>query len=159
MLPGPSPATALRPMPVPARVPAVTSSPGQRPSSLPPVQYKGAELDAARGPGLGCFWIQVALLAVLVVVTPLTVSLGFPSEVSAVLLFATIGLLLFAGQTIIFLLRLVAADRRTRRRPLASATKTVGELEDERRAGVDGGDAAATAAEHRTPDAEGDVRQ
>jgi hypothetical protein len=42
-------------------------------------------------------------------------------------------LLLVAGQTIIFLLRLVAADRRAgRRRPLASDTKTVGELEDER---------------------------
>ena len=39
-------------------------------------------------------------------------------------------LLLITGQTIIFLLRLVAADRRGRRRPLASATKTVGELED-----------------------------
>ena len=43
-----------------------------------------------------------------------------------------IGLLLVAGQTIIFLLRLVAADRRSRRRPLGSATKTVGELEEER---------------------------
>jgi hypothetical protein len=40
-------------------------------------------------------------------------------------------LLLTTGQTIIFLLRLVAADRRSRRRPLGSATKTVGELEDE----------------------------
>ena len=39
-------------------------------------------------------------------------------------------LLLVTGQTIIFLLRLVAADRRGRRRPLASGTKTVGELED-----------------------------
>jgi hypothetical protein len=39
-------------------------------------------------------------------------------------------LLLISGQTIIFLLRLVAADRRSRRRPLGSATKTVGELED-----------------------------
>jgi hypothetical protein len=47
------------------------------------------------------------------------------------LLFAVIGLLLIAGQTIVFLLRLVAADRRQRRRPLASTTKTVGELEDE----------------------------
>ena len=41
-----------------------------------------------------------------------------------------IGLLLVTGQTIIFLLRLVAADRRGRRRPLASGSKTVGELED-----------------------------
>jgi hypothetical protein len=50
--------------------------------------------------------------------------------VSAFLLFAVIGLLLFTGQTVIFLLRLVSADRRGRRRPLASETKTVGELED-----------------------------
>jgi len=35
-----------------------------------------------------------------------------------------------AGQTVIFLLRLIAADRRSRRRPLASQTRTVGELED-----------------------------
>jgi len=43
-------------------------------------------------------------------------------------------LLLFTGQTIIFLLRLVAADRRGQRRPLSSETKTVGELEEEARA-------------------------
>ena len=42
-------------------------------------------------------------------------------------------LLLFVGQTVIFLLRLVAADRRAagRRRPMASETKTVGEIEDD----------------------------
>jgi hypothetical protein len=109
--------------------PAATTSP---PSS-PQVQYKGADLDPARGPGLGCFWIQVALFAVFVVLTPLSVSLGWPSVVSAGLLIVTLGLLFFAGQTVIFLLRLVAADRREgRRRPLASSTKTVGELEDER---------------------------
>ena len=54
----------------------------------------------------------------------------WPPAVSAGLLFAVILLLLFTGQTIIFLLRLVSAERRGRRRPLASATKTVGELED-----------------------------
>jgi hypothetical protein len=45
----------------------------------------------------------------------------------------TLVLLLFVGQTIIFLLRLVAADRRAdaRRRPLRSRTRTVGEIEDE----------------------------
>lgn len=59
---------------------------------------------------------------------------GWPSEVSAALLIGVIVLLLITGQTIIFLLRLVAADRRGRRRPLASETKTVGELEDERTA-------------------------
>ena len=55
---------------------------------------------------------------------------NWPFAVSAGLLFAVIGLLLVTGQTIIFLLRLVAADRRGRRRPLASGSKTVGELED-----------------------------
>jgi hypothetical protein len=41
-------------------------------------------------------------------------------------------LLLFAGQTVIFLLRLVAADRSTRRRPMGpTARKTVGMMEDE----------------------------
>jgi hypothetical protein len=105
-------------------------SPG-RPSSLPPVQYKGEDLDPERGPGLGCFWTQMILLGALLVATPLSVSMGAPSVVSAILLFATLGLLLVSGQTIIFLLRLVAADRREgRRRPLASATRTVGELED-----------------------------
>jgi hypothetical protein len=70
------------------------------------------------------------VLAVFVVLTPLTVVWNWPIAVSAGLLFAVIGLLLITGQTIIFLLRLVAADRRGRRRPLASDSKTVGELED-----------------------------
>jgi hypothetical protein len=80
---------------------------------------------------LGCFRFQVVLLVVLLVLTPLTVAWNWPPAVSMGLLFATLILLLFAGQTVIFLLRLVAADRRGRRRPLASETKTVGELEDE----------------------------
>jgi hypothetical protein len=96
-----------------------------------PVQYKGADLEAERGPGLGCFRFQLAVLAVFVVLTPLSVAWHWPEAASAILLFAVIGLLLTTGQTIIFLLRLVAADRRSRRRPLGSATKTVGELEDE----------------------------
>jgi hypothetical protein len=107
-----------------------------------PVQYKGADLDSERGPGLGCFRIQLVVLAILIVLTPLSVAWGWPSAVSAVLLFAVIGLLLVSGQTIIFLLRLVAADRRGRRRPLASETKTVGELEDAAQVeGDDQGDA------------------
>jgi hypothetical protein len=96
-----------------------------------PIQYKGADLEAERGPGLGCFRFQLAVLALFVVLTPLSVAWHWPVAVSAILLFAVIGLLLTTGQTIIFLLRLVAADRRSRRRPLGSATKTVGELEDE----------------------------
>ena len=70
------------------------------------------------------------MLAILVVLTPISVYAGWPDQVSAALLFVTIVLLLFTGQTMIFLLRLVAAERRGRRRPLASATPTVGELED-----------------------------
>ena len=102
----------------------------ERPSTGP-VQYKGDDLDAERGPGLGCFRFQVGLLVFLIVLTPLSVAWHWPEWLSAVLLFGVIVLLLFAGQTIIFLLRLVAADRRSRRRPMASETKTVGELEDE----------------------------
>jgi hypothetical protein len=102
----------------------------ERPSSGP-VQYKGEDLEAERGPGLGCFRFQLALLVFLVVLTPLSVAWHWPEWLSAVLLFAVLILLLFAGQTVIFLMRLVAADRRGRRRPLASETKTVGELEDD----------------------------
>ena len=74
------------------------------------------------------------------VITPLSVVWGWPEGVSAALLFLVVLLLLFTGQTVIFLLRLVAADRRAtgRRRPLASATRTVGELEDDDLAGADG---------------------
>lgn len=97
---------------------------------MPP--YKGEPLDATRGPGLGCFWIQVALLTLLLVATPLGVVMGAPEWLSAAMLIVTLVLLLFAGQTVIFLLRLVAADRRSRRRPLATtARRTVGMLEDE----------------------------
>jgi hypothetical protein len=93
--------------------------------------YKGEPLDAERGPGLGCFWIQIILLGFLLVLTPLTVLWAWPAEVSAVLLIVTLLLLLFAGQTVIFLLRLVAADRRSRRVPRsASARRTVGMIED-----------------------------
>ena len=99
--------------------------------SVRPVQYKGEPLDAERGPGLGCFRFQLVLLAVLIVLTPLSAVWHWPEIVSAGLLVVTIALLLVAGQTIIFLLRLVAADRRAgRRRPLGSQTRTVGELED-----------------------------
>jgi hypothetical protein len=106
-------------------------TPPRRPRTTGPVQYKGDDLEAERGPGLGCFRIQLVVLLIFLVLTPLSVAWGWPPAVSAFLLFAVIGLLLFTGQTIIFLLRLVSADRRGRRRPMASETKTVGELEDE----------------------------
>jgi hypothetical protein len=94
-------------------------------------EYKGEPLDAERGPGLGCFWVQIALLTFFLVFTPLTVTWGWDSRISGVLLIITLILLLFSGQTIIFLLRLVAADRRTRRTPLDPGAKpTVGQMED-----------------------------
>jgi hypothetical protein len=100
----------------------------------PNVEYKGAPLDAEKGPGLGCFWLQIAVLAVVVVLTPLSAAWEWPVPVTIVLLATTLVLLLFVGQTVIFLLRLVAADRRAegrRRRPMRSTTRTVGEIEDE----------------------------
>jgi hypothetical protein len=111
--------------------PDADPTPARPPRATGPVQYKGEDLDAERGPGLGCFRFQLVLLAVFIVLTPLSAAWHWPEWASALLLFATIILLLVAGQTIVFLLRLVAADRRTRRRPLASGSKTVGELEDE----------------------------
>jgi hypothetical protein len=99
----------------------------------PTVEYKGAPLDAEKGPGLGCFWLQIAVLAVVVVLTPLSAAWEWPVPVTIVLLATTLVLLLLVGQTVIFLLRLVAADRRAegRRRPMRSATRTVGEIDDE----------------------------
>jgi hypothetical protein len=111
--------------------PQADPTPPRRPRSTGPVRYKGEPLEPERGPGLGCFWFQVVVLAIFIVLTPLSVYWNWPIAVSAGLLFAVILLLLFTGQTIIFLLRLVSADRRGRRRPLASQSKTVGELEDE----------------------------
>jgi hypothetical protein len=112
-----------------------TPDPPAPPSAKPPrgarPDYKGEPLEAARGPGLGCFWFQVVLLAIFVILTPIGALNGWPLELSTAFLIITIVLLFFTGQTLIFLLRLVAADRRSRRRPMASATKTVGELEDD----------------------------
>jgi len=121
-------------LPYPVRVPEPeqpdTTAPQDGLSSVRAVPYKGADLDAQKGPGLGCFRFQLVVLVVLLFATPLSVTAGAPDWLSAAFLFVTIALLLVAGQTIIFLLRLVAADRRGRRRPLASGTPTMGELED-----------------------------
>ncbi len=112
--------------------PAAEERPGERSGeSTDPARptYKGAPLDSERGPGLGCFWIQVVLLVVLLVATPLSVGL-FAPWVSAALLILTLVILFFVGQTMIFLLRLVAADRRAQRRPLREgARRTVGQIE------------------------------
>jgi hypothetical protein len=114
-----------------------------------PPTYKGEPLDAERGPGLGCFWIQVGLLAFFLVFTPLTVTWAWDPWISGALLIFTLVLLLFTGQTVIFLLRLVAADRRTRRAPLdPRARPTVGQLEDH----ADSGPAEPSAAGEPAPE-------
>ena len=125
--------------------------------------YKGEPLDADRGPGLGCFWSQVVVLVVLVVLTPIGVANAWPQWLTTVMLFATLILLLLAGQTVIFLLRLVAADRRTRRQPLRATTPTVGQLEDSSAGDGMGANGAGTArpggdpAGHSAADGTGDV--
>jgi hypothetical protein len=132
----------------------VTDEPRQTPPASPKTHmpdYKGEELDAERGPGLGCFWLQVVLLAFFIVFTPLTVRLGWPPIVSAILLFLTLGLLLFVGQTVIFLLRIVAAERRGRRRPVASRTLTVGEIEETAAAAEPSADAPLASAPTDAP--------
>ena len=124
--------------PTPTATPPTTTGPTtsaaepEREARTPDMpEYKGEPLDAERGPGLGCFWVQIALLTFFLVFTPLTVTWGWDSRISGVLLIITLILLLFSGQTIIFLLRLVAADRRTRRTPLDPGAKpTVGQMED-----------------------------
>src|SRR5512141_2094561 len=90
-----SPLAALEPTPAPP----IPAPPGQMP------EYKGAPLDAERGPGLGCFWIQVVLLVTLLVLTPLSVVWAAPSMVSAAFLILSLVILFFVGQTMIFLLR------------------------------------------------------
>ena len=114
-------------------------------------EYKGGPLDPDRGPGLGCFWAQVVLLVLLLVLTPLSVYMDAPSWLSATLLILILVLLFFVGQTMIFLLRLVAADRRTRRRPIAAtARRTVGQLEDAQPAAS--AEPAASDKDDSTPD-------
>lgn len=139
----PSPTTPEPPTPSPGQRPRRPLSSADTHARRP--DYRGAELDPERGPGLGCFWFQAIVLGFFIVLIPIGLNLNWPFELLAILLFVVLGLLLLTGQTVIFLLRLVAADRRAqgRRRPLASATKTVGELEDE----------------HRVAHAEGGARQ
>ena len=118
------------------------------PSSVRPVDYKGEPLEAERGPGLGGLRFQGGRLVGRRVGTPRPVAWNWSPIVSIVLLFLTLILLLFAGQTVIFLLRIVAADKRDGRHvPLAAQTPTVGELEDaapaDVSAAVEGGTAPA----------------
>lgn len=75
--------------------------------------------------------MQVVVVAILLVLTPVGVANGWPIWITGGLLILTLVLILFMSLTIIFLLRLVAADRRARRRPLGpGASRTVGQIED-----------------------------
>jgi hypothetical protein len=134
----------------------------QPPSEQP--DYKGAPLDADRGPGLGCFWAQLVVFVILFVLTPVGVINGWPAGLTMAMMVGTLVLALFVGQTVIFLLRLVSADRRSRRRLLRSgAGATVGDLAEttpEPDSPTD--DAAAESPADAEPDAPGDptsVRQ
>jgi hypothetical protein len=112
--------------------PSPSPAPHHRPTGAinrGPILYKGELLEPGRGPGLGCFRFQLAVLVILIIATPLSVG-RLPDAVTAILLFAMLGLLLVSGQTMIFLLRLVAAERRGRREPMSARTPTVGQLED-----------------------------
>jgi hypothetical protein len=134
----------------------VTDEPPPTPSEPRRPEYKGAPLDPVRGPGLGCFWTQAIVLLTLFVLTPFGVVNAWPAWLTTAMLAATLILTLFTGQTVIFLLRLVAADRRSRRRPLRSGTtKTVGEIVD----APTGADATPEAAEPPPADAPPSVRQ
>ena len=99
MIDDPTPTSASEPELLPP--PADAASRGARRSSADVAArrpaYKGAELDAARGPGLGCFWFQAAVLAIFLVLIPVGVNLNWPFEVLAALLFIVLGLLLFVG--------------------------------------------------------------
>lgn len=119
--------------------PEAPATPDARAATRAGVAYKGAPLDAEKGPGLGCFWLQIIVLVIVIFLTPLSAVWEWPVPVTIVLMAMMLVLLLLAGQTIIFLLRLVAADRRApgRRRPMRSETKTVGEIEDESREGIE----------------------
>ncbi len=128
--------------------PKADPTPPRRPRpTTGPVQYKGDDLESERGPGLGCFRFQLAVLVTFIVLTPLTVVWNWPATISTVLLFVVIGLLLTIGQTIIFLLRLIAADRRGRRVPLGAGSRTVGELEDAEKSAGDSTPAPSDGAE------------
>ena len=78
MIDDPTPTSASEPELLPP--PADAASRGARRSSADVAArrpaYKGAELDAARGPGLGCFWFQAAVLAIFLVLIPVGVNLN-----------------------------------------------------------------------------------
>ena len=108
---------------------ATTEGAASHPTDPVRPDYKGAPLNAERGPGLGCFWLQTVVFLILFVLTPFGVINGWPAWLTTTMFIVTLILLLFVGQTVIFLLRLVAADRRTRRRPLREGARpTVGDL-------------------------------
>jgi hypothetical protein len=135
------PAIDATPRPTGPRPPA----PGARP--LHPARRRGGEPDPEDGPGVGCFWVQVAVLVGVVVLVPIGLAVDWPFELVALLVVAVIGLVLLVGQSVVFVLRLLVADRRSRgrRRQLAAPTATASVAAVEPAEGP--APAAATAAE------------
>jgi hypothetical protein len=131
-------ATVTNPVPDPEASPPVATPDGEAAGessapATPPASplYKGEPLEADRGPGLGCFWTQAVVLVVVLLLIPVGVNANWPIWATGLLLTLALILVLFVSLTVIFLLRLVSADRRTRRRPLRSGARpTVGQLED-----------------------------
>ena len=78
---------------------------------------------------------SIYCLAVVLTLIPIGVWNAWSIYLTGGLLVLALVLVFFVSLTVIFLLRLVAADRRARRRPLRSgATRTVGQLEDDQAA-------------------------
>lgn len=131
-------ATVTNPVPDPEARPPVATPDGEAAGessapATPPASplYKGEPLEADRGPGLGCFWTQAVVLVIVLLLIPIGVNADWPIWATGLLLTLALILVLFVSLTVIFLLRLVSADRRTRRRPLRSGARpTVGQLED-----------------------------
>jgi hypothetical protein len=131
-------ATVTNPVPDPEARPPVATPDGEAagessaPATAPASPlYKGEPLEADRGPGLGCFWTQAVVLVIVLLLIPIGVNADWPIWATGLLLTLALILVLFVSLTVIFLLRLVSADRRTRRRPLRSGARpTVGQLED-----------------------------
>ncbi|HXX60077.1 MAG TPA: hypothetical protein VEI48_02170 [Candidatus Sulfotelmatobacter sp.] len=122
---------SLPPTPADGAPPSPATTPATPATAPASPLYKGEPLDAERGPGLGCFWAQAVVLVVVLLLIPLGVNAQWPIWATGLLLTIALVLVLFVSLTVIFLLRLVSADRRSRRRPLRSGARpTVGQLED-----------------------------
>src|SRR5258708_15376691 len=61
-------------------LPICTTEPAPAPAASKAIQYKGAPLEAEKGPGLGCFRFQLVVLVILLILTPIGVNAGWPDR-------------------------------------------------------------------------------